>query len=385
MPQPCAALCCPRTRPAPLSRAFLSGALLGIVACGGAPSSPSGNATLAIVGRAERGSSARAVLVRGADTLAVSPTSVTVQPQAAATVASDGSITFLSTGPLTITAAATDGTTASATVVVAAPPSIVFDMVVDGNRDIYSVALDGVGLTKLTTSPADDSHPSAAGGIVVFSSTRDGNGELYALTLATMIEQRITATSANETDPVLSPDGHRTAYVSDAAGPPRVTIAAADGTGAAAVSLKNDASVIEASPSWAPASDRIAYMSTAAGGADIDTADVGGAGTVFASASSRAADVEPAWSTDGKSIAFASNRDGPTELYRATVASGVVTRLTQLGGSVAQPAWLPDGRIVFTMFTPGPTALYWLDPSDPSIIHRIVTGSGVPGHPAPVR
>jgi Tol biopolymer transport system component len=91
--------------------------------------------------------------------------------------------------------------------------------------------------------------------------------------------------------------------------------------------------------------------------------------------------VEPAWSPDATQVVFASNRDGPTDLYVATLATGDVTRLTQLG-HVGQPTWLHNGRIVFTQWVGGGGAsLAWLDPATPTTVNPIVT-TGDAQHPA---
>jgi hypothetical protein len=51
---------------------------------------------------------------------------------------------------------------------------ILFDMVVDGNRDLYHAAPDGRDLERLTTHAAADYDPTVAGDPVVFVRERDG-------------------------------------------------------------------------------------------------------------------------------------------------------------------------------------------------------------------
>src|SRR6266566_7889058 len=89
-----------------------------------------------------------------------------------------------------------------------APPTIVFDWLRNGNRDIYRAALDGKDTVRLTSDPGDDQHPTERAGTVVFTSYRDGNGELYAVPATGGAERRLTtSTEFNETQPALSPDG----------------------------------------------------------------------------------------------------------------------------------------------------------------------------------
>jgi dipeptidyl aminopeptidase/acylaminoacyl peptidase len=51
-----------------------------------------------------------------------------------------------------------------------------------------------------------------------------------------------------------------------------------------------------------------------------------------------------AWSPDGKTIAFVSNRDGsPKQVYLYDVASGAIRKLTNLQGGAGTLKWAPDG------------------------------------------
>jgi WD40 repeat protein len=52
----------------------------------------------------------------------------------------------------------------------------------------------------------------------------------------------------------------------------------------------------------------------------------------------------PSWSADGQKIAFASRRDGDSEIYSVDVSTGTQTRLTNDPASDYKPTWSPDGR-----------------------------------------
>ncbi|HET7436388.1 MAG TPA: S9 family peptidase [Thermoanaerobaculia bacterium] len=56
-------------------------------------------------------------------------------------------------------------------------------------------------------------------------------------------------------------------------------------------------------------------------------------------------DDSPAWSPDGKTIAYVSNRDGAAkQVYLLDVASGNSTKLTNLPGGAGSVKWTPDGK-----------------------------------------
>jgi Tol biopolymer transport system component len=59
-----------------------------------------------------------------------------------------------------------------------------------------------------------------------------------------------------------------------------------------------------------------------------------------------AEDGDPAFSPDGKSLAFAGERAGHPGLWRLDIASGRIDRLTTAPQSDDQPAWSPDGRTI---------------------------------------
>jgi Tol biopolymer transport system component len=353
--------------------------LLAISSCGEstAPASP----RLVALGRLERGLTVRFVVVTGADTASVPANTLALSPGGSAAMQSDGSVLLVGTGMLAATVTVSDGTTVSASFTISAPPKILFDMVVDGNRDIYRASLDGNDVERLTTDQADDVHPSMARGRVVFSSYRDGRAELYELGASGGAgDRRLTITSANNTAAALSPDGRRLAYVRDDGTAPKVWLAAADATGGAPLTAGfGSAASVEGSPTWSARSDTLAIMATALGAPSIYrvVASLGASPLVVAKPNGNVAYVEPAWSADGKRIAFVSGgAAGPSQIVVLDLATGSSTTLTRGTSSAGQPAWLPDGRLVFTVFTAGAGRLFWLDPAAPDVVYPIaVTGT----------
>jgi TolB protein len=266
-------------------------------------------------------------------------------------------------------------------------PVIVFEWLRDGNRDIYRAGLDGRDTVRLTTDPGDDQHPTVGGPTVVFTSYGDGNGELYAVDAAGGPARRLTATTDNETEPALSRSGNELAFISDAGGTPKLWISSPDGGNPQRLvsgSFGFPGSP-EVSPSWSPAGDRLVFVATPNGSADLFVVAATPGSAPRALVTGSGADLQPAWSPGGDDVAFVSDRDGDVELYLVSVESGVVRRLTDRPGIDAEPAWLPDGRLVFTAWVDGTPRLRWLNPAGPAGAGDVnLAVEGAPRHAAAV-
>jgi hypothetical protein len=266
-------------------------------------------------------------------------------------------------------------------------PVIVFDRSTGGNRDIWRVALDGSDPVQLTSNPADDRNPSAALGRVVYTTYRHGQPDLYALPLAGGAETRLTSTSAGETDPAISPDGTRVAYASDAGGVAKIWWAAIDGSGArraTPATFGNGASP-EVAPAWGPLGDRLALVATSAGTADLFEMLEDSTPRLLVGTSS--AEVNPAYSADGRYVAYASDVTGAGDIYLRDLESGVVTRLTSGAEAELYPSFTDDGRVVYLrVISTSAAEIRWTDPDVPGSggVVPVPAGTGRPDRPAAI-
>ena len=130
----------------------------------------------------------------------------------------------------------------------------------------------------------------------------------------------------------------------------------ADGSGVTRL-IDHDAD--DLTPAWSPDGRRIAFASGGRARLDIYVMD--------ASGFTRLTDNDggtPAWSPDGRRIAFTSDRDGNPEIYVMNADGSGVTRLTyndarDLFLNDSFPAWSPDGRrIAFHSHRDGNMEIY---------------------------
>ena len=66
----------------------------------------------------------------------------------------------------------------------------------------------------------------------------------------------------------------------------------------------------------------------------------------------------PAWSPDGKSIAFASNKDGEFNIYTINPDGTDLKRITTQTGNELEPNWSPDSKTIVYTGDGIPTAKY---------------------------
>jgi len=110
-------------------------------------------------------------------------------------------------------------------------------------------------------------------------------------------------------------------------------------------------------PAWSPVADSIVVVGVRGGRSDLYLLDVK-SGKVSRLTDDNYDEKEPAWTPDGKVITFSSDRLAPvvlqprrqekgfgaSALFNLDLASGTITRLLDTAGDDRSPAWSPDGR-----------------------------------------
>ena len=91
----------------------------------------------------------------------------------------------------------------------------------------------------------------------------------------------------------------------------------------------------------------------------------------------------PTWSPDGRRLAFSSYKgDGDTELYMLDVATGLVTPLTDNEAHDVAPDWSPEGgQIAFRSYRDGDSDLYVLELASGQV-RRLTDMAGPRGEPS---
>lgn len=199
--------------------------------------------------------------------------------------------------------------------------SVVVQHKVGGNAEICIVSAQGGEVQNLTNNPARDIQPawSPDGSKIAFASNREGNYDVFPLYLMNADgtnQHRIYASYAINGFPSWSPSGTEIVFANDKED---------NRTGNFELFL------IE--PETVNAEKRLTFHARY--------------------------DIEPAFSPDGRRIAFASNADGNWEIYVVNSDGTGLLRLTRNPASEANPSWSPDStKLIFSSDRSGRFALY---------------------------
>ena len=202
--------------------------------------------------------------------------------------------------------------------------------------------------------PITDAYPHISkDGRLAFQSNRMGDeAAIFVSNLDGSGLRRLTSGS-NDVTPIWSPDGQFIAFASSRAGNEDVWIVRADGTGLR--NLTNDPSG-DSHPAWSPDGKRIVFCSTRGDGEndDIYVINVDGTGLVRLTDNGLYWDTFPSFSPDGKKILFRRllrirSPEGTafnSEIFVMNADGSDATNVSKDAFFDGWPAWSPDGRYI---------------------------------------
>ncbi len=221
---------------------------------------------------------------------------------------------------------------------------------------IYIMNADGTDVRKLVENAyADGSLSWSPDGSRLYYSKldfwRNTNqfNDLYYYDLKKRTEERLTR-GLRARDPHPSPDGAKLLFVMNRLSKTRLASMniSPDRTFPAqendVMLLTEESTNQYATPRFSPDGSKIAAsVATPEGYADIWVLDAQGKKMAELS-HDRANDFDPAWSPDGNSIYFASNRTGVNNLYAYELGKGEIIQVTNVLGGALQPSPSPDNK-----------------------------------------
>ena len=110
-------------------------------------------------------------------------------------------------------------------------------------------------------------------------------------------------------------------------------------------------------PAWSPDGRRIAYVSFERGNSTIYILTIA-TGARELIASFKGINGSPAFSPDGRRLAMTLSKSGNPEIYVMDLATKALTQITNHYSIDTEPEWMPDGSLVFTSDRGGKPQLY---------------------------
>lgn len=176
---------------------------------------------------------------------------------------------------------------------------------------------------------------SPDGSRLAFMTNRDGNMEIYVVNRDGSGLRRVTRHPGNDSTPTWSPAGNQIAFTSDRSGSPQIYIVDADGLGQPR-RITSESWADRAT--WSPAPyNEIAYAGRTGPGFDIKIFSLE-QGQVRTITDGVGSNESPAWSPNGRHVAFASTRAGRTQIFTIARDGQDLRQVTKAGNNV-QPSW----------------------------------------------
>jgi TolB protein len=229
------------------------------------------------------------------------------------------------------------------------PPALLFVSTKEGDYAIYGANANGGHAYRLTDHKADPSTPeglfwqnepawSHDGTKIAFTSNRDGRTHIFVMDADGTGARPVTRTQHSDEHPSWSPDGRWIVFAREGA------LYRVRESGGAARRVGSGFGAA-ADPAYSPDGKLIAYDYRRPGYSIKEIYVMNSDG----SRNHRITDLKdvstyPAWAQDGKTLAFQSSvLNGTNDIYTVPAAGGKPKRVTTSTIDAIQPDWTPDG------------------------------------------
>jgi TolB protein len=182
----------------------------------------------------------------------------------------------------------------------------------NGEQRLWLMKANGHERRVLVTMTAGDAATvslawSPDGQAIAFTASVETRLSLFVIHLATGVQEQVTATGINASSPAWSPNGHQLTF------------------------------------SWSPVANQEIYtIDLRAAALPVIRTD-----PLERMTFDSGMDSMPAWSPDGRRLAFFSTRSGNSDVFVLDVASGDLHNLTHNPARDTAPVWTPDGGLAF--------------------------------------
>jgi len=222
---------------------------------------------------------------------------------------------------------------------------IVFTSLKSGNEDIFSINIDGSGLTQLTDNPTNDMYPqiSPDGKKILYTSDINGTWQIMSMNADGTEKKQITNSNHRSGYPTMSFDGKYIFYEVYTENNWELFRINSDGSNP--VRLTFNPGGDDWHPVAHPFDFKVLFESGSVGSEDIFFMDFDGANKT------RISDYgirkrTPCISKDGKYISFAGFEEKTSSIYIMNTDGSSVVRLTSNPGFDTHPSISPDNKLI---------------------------------------
>jgi TolB protein len=207
----------------------------------------------------------------------------------------------------------------------------------NGNPDLFLLNFDSGRRDVLSAQRGLNVSPgwSPDGQWLVLAMSAGGGTNLYLIPKTGGQPKALTTGISISVSPSFSPNGRQIVFNSDRGGTPQIFVMDVDGTNLRQLTFRGN---YNASPRWSPRGEKITLMCRLAGN-QICLINPDGSG--LQQLTTLGSNEDPAWSPDGRHIAFTSTRMGRRDIYVMHADGMEQTRLTYSGQDNYLPDWSP--------------------------------------------
>lgn len=256
------------------------------------------------------------------------------------------------------------------------------------NAAILLIVLVGISILFWERTRMVDPYRTGATGQIAFVSNREGTFSLWQVDASTTLIRPLLRAQGERImlHPIFSPNGRWIAYTSAGCSScfNEIFVVGASGRRAIHLSQFTGEGNYE-DPQWSPDSNWLALVRADLSSGERDLLLIKRDGSEFRTLTDTddVDEIEPAWSADGRQIAYVRATVGQRQIWLMDVATGDTRPLTPQQDYAISPAWSPDGnQIVFSSRHAGSSLDLWVMRPDGTQMQRLTTDD--PDELAPV-
>jgi Tol biopolymer transport system component/DNA-binding winged helix-turn-helix (wHTH) protein len=249
--------------------------------------------------------------------------------------------------------------------------------------DVYLVPTNGGEATRLTIDNQciNDLTWAPDGRQIIFSSRRGGINRLWQIPISGGALQWFSPAGNQARKPNFSQNGKAMAWMQSTDNIDVWRVELKPKASPTVISANDPSPVIastlaDSSPAYSPDGKRIAFVSNRSGSNEIWVSQYDGSAPLQLTSFQGPQAGSPRWSPDGKSIVFDSRPDGNADIFTINSEGGRSRRLTTESSEDIVPTWSRDGQYIYFNSNRGGSSQIWKMPAIGGAAKQVTRNGG---------